>query len=174
MIPDQTLLRIVFFPTWVIFTGVLWLGGFAKINKLLEFTPDPLASMLLAPLLALVGALILCFLIGLAMAHSGKQSAYAYDQAGRVAKMYSSLTGNPKPVPVEYDPFYEPSPTRPSEIYREYDHMRAAIASYIRAGDDTMTKAQQLKRYTELGGVPSDYLYQSPRRLRKVKEKSST
>lgn len=173
MLPDQTVLRFAARFTWGVTTVLLWHGGPAMVNKVLGFTPDLITFVLLAPVVALVFALLVYLLIGLAMAHTGKQSSRADEQAGRVADLYSSLTGNEKPAPLEYDLFYEPSPTKPSEIYREYDTMRAAIAAHVRAGDDTMTKAQQVKKYTELGGMPEDYLYQSPRRLRKIKERSS-
>jgi hypothetical protein len=173
MLPDQTILRFAAMFTWGFTSVFLWLGGPAMVNKILGFTPDLLTFVLLTPVAALVFALLVCLLIGLAMSHTGKQSSHADEQASRVADLYSSLTGNQKPEPLEYDLFYEPSPTKPSEIYREYDTMRAAIAAHVRAGDDTMTKAQQVKKYTELGGMPEDYLYQSPRRLRKIQERSS-
>lgn len=173
MLPDATILRFATFFTWICTSVLLWQGGPATVNRVLGFTPDLLAFILLVPVAALLFALFICLLIGLAMARTGKQSSHAYEQAGRVSKLYSSLTGNEKPAALEYDLFYEPSPTKPSEIYREYDDMRAAIATHVRAGDDTMTKAQQVKKYTELGGTPEDYLYQSPRRLRKITQRSS-
>jgi hypothetical protein len=145
MLSDKTILQFFTAVLWGAVTVGLWIGGPEMLNKLLGFTPDPIPFALLAPVVALVTALIVCLLVGLAMAHNGKQSNRAYEQAGRVANLYSSVTGNDKPAAFEYDLFYEPSPTKPSEIYREYDNMRAALASHIRAGNDAMTKAQQLK-----------------------------
>lgn len=167
MLPDKTILSFVTVAVWGSLTVGMWVGGPSKLSKILGFTPDPLTFALLAPVIALVAALIICLLIGLAIAHTGKQSSRAYEQAGRVANLYSSVTGNDKPAALEYDLFYEPSPTKASEIYREYGSMRAALASHVRSGNDAMPKAQQLQRYTELGGVPADYLYQSPRQLRR-------
>lgn len=173
MLSDQMILRLILLPGWISLSVGLWVGGPKTANKILGFTPDLIPYVLLTPVFALVVALLACLLVALAMARTGKQSSHAYEQAGRVANLYSALTGNKKPEALEYDLFYEPSPTKPSEIYREYDTMRAEIAAHVRAGDDTMTKAQQVKKYTELGGVPEDYLYQSPRRLRKIQERSS-
>jgi hypothetical protein len=174
MLPDQTILRFTTMFLWVSISVGLWIGGPKTANKILGFTPDMLIYVLLAPVVALVIALLACLLVGLGMAYNGKQSASAYEQAGRVAKLYSSVTDNVKPAAVEYDLFYEPSPTKPSEIYREYDDMRAALASHVRGGDDAMPKEQQVKRYVELGGVPKDYFYRTPRQLRKLKKQQLT
>lgn len=166
--PDRIILQSVTFLLWAAITVGLWVGGPATVNTILGFTPDPLLLTLLAPIIGLFIGLIACLLAGLAMAHSGKKSEDAYKQAERVADLYSSVTGNEKPAAVDYDPFSEPSPTKASEIYREYGSMRVALASHVRAGDNAMTKAQQVTRYVDLGGVASDYLYQSPRQLRKL------
>lgn len=174
MISDETLFKTLTFSLWASISIGLWVGGPGMVNKMLGFTPDLIPFILISSVLALVTALVVCFLVALGIFFTEKQRTRSRDQAGRVATLYSSLTGNDKPVPVEYDYFYEPSPTKPSEIYREYKTMRAALASHVRAGDDAMTKARQLNRYTELGGIQKDYLYQSPGQLRKLRNKSTS
>lgn len=131
----------------------------------------------LALVAALIGTLLLLLLMAVYIKFTEpgaeRRRNNADTQSLRVAKMYATLTGKEEPERVEIDLYFEPTPTKPDEYYRNYESMLQEIASCIRAGDDTMSKEDQLAKYESLGGIGEDYLYESPAKIARARAKQA-
>lgn len=138
-----------------------------NIEPILYYALSPIASLVLAGLVIL----LICICIRANEPFDISKKKHADEQASRVANMYAALTGEEKPKRIEIDYYFEPTPTRASDYYHEYDAMRQEIAAHVRAGNDRMSKSEQLAKYESLGGAKEDYLYESPAKIARVQAK---